>query len=296
MTKSKRYIFLSLILLLGSDISFARVKLFDFESTRMKQTSGAGIGSLLINETTILNPASITFLGTSTLYYQKDRTNLEEKNSARGLVKEGQSEFIGFSDVTTKLKGGFSYLRQNEFYGKRNKFSLSSAGAVTKQTSMGIIYSYVNEDSEIIDNTYHQFTFGLTHIFSEALTIGLVLRDPQKKVSEYSYYGIGLHYSLNEFIHFIADTGSGDTANSEKQSFTRYAVQLNSFKYLYFRAGRFHDKFNDIKGLSYGISWVGPKFSLDYAYKNSERISEFSDELLQGEQLVETSLALTALF
>lgn len=296
MTNCKTLIFLILLLVINSGNVFARAKLKEFESTRMKQAAGAGIGALLVNEATILNPAAINFLGTSTLYYQKDKTNLDDRNPARSFYEEGTSEYVGFTDVTTKLKGGFSYLYQNEQEGKRKRFSLSSAGAVTKQTSMGLIYQFGHEDSDIINNDYHLFTFGLTHIFSEALTLGLVIRDPQKRIREYAYYGVGFQYAFNQFIHVLADAGSGDTANPDKKSFTKYAIQLNSFKYLFLRTGRFHDKFNDTKGFSYGISWVGPKFSLDYAYKNSEKISDNSDELLQGEQLIETSLALSALF
>lgn len=271
-------------------------KLKEFETTRMMQMSGAGVGSLLVNETTVLNPASMIFVPQSTLYYQKDTTVLNEKSENRSGFEDGRNEFIGFSDASTKLKGGFSYLYQNENDGKRSRFALSSAGNVTKNTSLGIIYKYTDEFSDVIDNTYHQVTLGLTHIYSENLYLGLVVVDPQNKISEYAHYTIGIQYVLNNFIHLIGDIGSGDNANPDKAAFSRYAIQINSFKYFFIRAGRFHDKFNNREGYSYGLSWVGPRFSIDYAYKNSEKISEKTDTLFMGEELVETSLSVGALF
>lgn len=271
-------------------------KLKEFETTRMMQMSGAGVGSLLVNEATVLNPAGLVFVPSSTLYYQKDSTVINEKDSSRSDYKDGRNEFLSFSDASTPLKGGFSYLYQNENDGKRSRYSLSSAGAVTKSTSLGFIYKYTDETSEIIDNSYHQMTFGLTHIYSENLYMGLIVVDPQNKISEYSYYALGLHYVLNQFIHLIGDIGSGDIANPDKAGFTKYAIQINSFEYFFFRVGKFHDNFNNRRGFSYGISWVGPRFSIDWAYKSSEIISQKSDRLLTGEEQVETSLSIGALF
>jgi len=292
----KIYILSIASLLFLSGNSFAKKKLKEFETTRVMQSAGAGVGALLINEVTVLNPAAITFIKDSTLYYQRSKTNLNDKNTSRNTYKEGQNEFLGFSDTTTPLKGGFSYLYQNEQEGNRKRFSLSSSGNVTKTTSLGMVYKYTDEFSDIIDNTYHQFTFGLTHIYDENIYLGLVVVDPQNKISEYSHYTLGIQYVMNNFIHILLDVGSGDTANSDKKAFTRYALQINSFQYFYFRTGRFHDKFNNIKGYTYGVSWVGPKFSIDYAYKNAEFISDDSEELYDGEHLIETSIALSALF
>lgn len=291
------YFLILITIVFNSSFSIAGAKLKEFESTRTMQTANAGVGSILINETTLLNPASIAFIGESTMYYQKNTTNLDDKSTNRpGNYKEGRSEFLSFSDTTTPLKGGFSYLYQNEEYGKRTRYALSSAGNITKTTSFGISYKYTDEVSEIIEDSYHQFTLGFTHILNEDIVFGLVIVDPQRKIEQYSHFTLGFQYNLNPFISFMADVGSGDNKNTDKESFSRYALQINSFKYFFFRTGRFHDKFNNIRGFSYGLSWVGPKFAIDYAIKNSELISETSEELFKGEQLVETSFAISALF
>lgn len=268
----------------------------DFQTTRLMQLGGAGVGSLLTNESTVLNPASIVFSPASTVNYQRNTEVLKEQSAQRpSYFKEGATEFIGVQDVSTKLKGGFSYLYQNKQSTKRTRYSLSSAAPLTPTLSMGIIYTFTNEDSQIIDDTYHQFTIGFTQIINEKITLGLITVDPQNKISEYSHTILGFQYNMNDFVQFIGDIGSGDNANPEKEAISKIAIQIKSFDSFNIRYGKFYDKYQNIKGIGFGASWVGPKFSIDYAVKSSERISKSSDILFEDEKLIETSFALTAL-
>ncbi|MBD66897.1 MAG: hypothetical protein CME62_16970 [Halobacteriovoraceae bacterium] len=261
------------------------------------QSGGAGVGSLLINETTLLNPASIVFLPRSTFNYQKNTKSIQEEDDQRDLdFKEGLSELISIQDTSTQLKGGLSYTYQNGDEGKRKRLALSSAGHLGKDLAMGIIYKYTQEESEIIDNDYHQFTLGFTQVLSENMTFGLIIVDPFNKIPEYSHALLGVQYNLNEFIQFLADVGSGDNANLDKEAISKLAIQINSFEYFYFRYGRFHDKYLNEKGASFGLSWVGPKFSVDYAIKNAEIIEEKSDRLFTDDKFIETSFAVSILF
>ena len=137
---------------------------------------------------------------------------------------------------------------------------------------------------------------GFTRVYSEAVTFGLVIVDPFQTVQEYFNYTAGIQYNISEFFTVLGDVGSGDVQNPEKSSFSRWAIQLQSFRQFFMRYGQFHDRFKNVKGTSYGISWVGPKLSLDYAVKTSELISNSTDILLTGEQFVETSFGFTVLF
>ncbi len=47
--------------------AYAFTRVHDFETTRLKSTSGAGVGSILLEEAAVLNPASLSFFSISYL-------------------------------------------------------------------------------------------------------------------------------------------------------------------------------------------------------------------------------------
>lgn len=270
-------------------------KLLKFETSRLLQTAGAGAATLLINESSILNPASIAFFNNSTLYYQKTTTDLEKKSDERGAnYKDGLNEFYSISDTTTALRGSFSYLYQNEAEGKRKRIALSSAALINKRTSIGLIISHSEEETEIEDGEYVQFTVGGIHNATENLILGFVYTDPSIEISEYSEYVFGLQFKLNQYLTVIADAGSGDVENPEKSAFTKTALQISATERLFFRYGISHDKFNGTKGVGYGFSWVGPKFAIEYALKNERRIPGRLNQLFEEEEFITTSIGITA--
>jgi hypothetical protein len=269
----------------------------DYETARVQSSAGAGVASLLINESTVLNPASIAFFKQSTFYYQKGEHSLNDKNRLRNNdFKNGNDEFISFADTSSPINGGFSYQYQNLESGKRIRYAASFSNNLSKDSAFGLIYRYTDEKSDIIDDTYHQAVIGYSKIFTEKVSFGFTIVDPVHTVSEYFHYTAGVQYAFNEFFTAIADIGSGDVQNPDKSGFTKLALQVQSFRQLFIRYGQFHDQYKNFKGSSYGISWVGPKISLDYAYKSSEKISSVSDTLLNNEKIIETSFGLTVLF
>lgn len=286
-----------IILLICSSTANAKPKMQEFQSTRLMQTAGAGAASLLINEGTLLNPAAVSFFTDSTLYYQKSNIELYDSAVERNFdYNTSNSEFYNITDTTTSLKGGFSYLYQREEFGTRKRIALSSSIVTSKQTSIGFIYKYTDEDSLIKSEKYDEYTISALYNYSRDFILGFVYVDPTINISEYSHYTIGAQYRFNPFITIIGDIGSGDMKNSEKTSFTKFAVQISPTERVFLRYGMFHDKFTNYKGIGYGISWVGPKFAFDYAIKTSEILSESTDELLADESLVETSMGITILF
>ena len=272
-------------------------KLKPFETTRLTQTGGAGVASLLINESTILNPASIHFFKDSTMYYQRTSEKLKEESDSRaGNYKDGLSEFYNISDTTNALKGAFSYVYQNGDAGKRRRFSLSSAGAIGEKTAVGLSLAYIHERTEIKRGNYTQVTLGLTHNASKNLIFGFTYTDPLISISEYSNYQAGVQYVLSHNFTFMVDAGSGDVKNPKRTAFTKAALQVEATKSLFFRYGIFHDKFNGEKGAGYGVSWVGPKFAIDLALKDSKRVSGKISNLLSDERLQTFSFGITGLF
>lgn len=297
MESSVRISILTIVGLLLSGIGQSFAKLERFETARLTQTAGAGVASVLINESTILNPAAITFFKDSTLYYQKTTTELVDKDSTRaGSYKEGLSEFYSISDTTSAAKGSFSYLYQNDQSGKKKKISLSSAAPVAKNTALGFILSHNEEESDVEDGEYTQIDIGLLHIISERLTLGFVYHDPQRIAPDYSFYSLGIQFQFNEYFTAMGDVGSGDVANPSKQGFNRFAFQISASKRLFLRYGISHDKLTGLKTNGYGLSWVGPKFAIELARKSSERIPGGSSLLIGGETNETTSLGLTGFF
>lgn len=288
-----RFFVFTLILLSGSSLA----KIEDFETTRLKSAAGAGVATLLINESSVLNPASIVFFNKSTLYYQKDSISLEDKSSNRTKnLDDTLTEALIITDTSSPLKGGFSYIYQNNFSGKKTTYSTSMSKAISKDTALGVILKYIDEDSDIVDKQYWQSVIGLTHIKSEDLSFGLVINDPAQKQKEYFKYTLGLQYRLNGFMQLAVDIGSGDMANHEKESFTKWNFQLQTFSNIFIRYGQLYDKYANHSGIGYGLSWVGPRLALDIAYKNVEIIDLNTDMFYEDESFSETSLALTVLF
>jgi len=293
----KSIFLISFILVFLSTNSHALNKISSFKSTRLIQTGGTGVASLLMNEATLLNPASATFFTQSTLSYQRDSIELNEKSSERsGSFKNGLNEFYNITDTANSTKGAFSYLHQNERAGRRKRLALSSSFPISKKSSAGIIYKYTDEKSDIRDEVYHEFTVGFFHIQTSNLSFGFIYDDPQIKISEYSKYSFGTQYALNKYITLMLDAGSGDVKNPSRKSFTKYAIQLAASERLFFRYGKFNSKFDNNDGIGYGLSWVGPKFSIDIAREESSPLEEKESFLNDGEKLVNTSFSLSALF
>lgn len=270
-------------------------KLLEFETSRLSQTAGTGAATLLINESTLLNPAAIAFFRDSTVYYQRTSTELDEQSNERvGNFKDGLSEFYSISDTTTSLKGSFSYLYQNEAAGNRKRIALSSAAHISEKSALGVIISHTEEETEIEDGDYIQITIGAISNITNDLILGFVYTDPALVISEYSNYVFGVQYRFSEYFTVMADAGSGDVRNPDKSSFTRAALQISATDRLFLRYGVSHDKFNGTKGVGYGLSWVGPKFALEYSIKNEKRVPGSSAQLFEDEEFITTSLGITA--
>ena len=183
---TQRFLLITTILFY-SHLAISEVKPRNFQTTRLMQSGGAGVGSLLLNEATVLNPATSAFFTTSTIYYQKDKVELNDKESDRGYnFDDGMNEFVNITDTSAALKGAFSYLYQNEEFGKRKWLALSGASPLTKTSSLGITYRYIDEESNIRDEKFSQVVVGLIINQSENLTIGFTYVDPTIVESHYS--------------------------------------------------------------------------------------------------------------
>ena len=292
-------IFRSLILLIACTTqTIAFDGILPYETAQLKSQSGAGVASLLTNEATILNPASIVFTNQSTLFYEKSTFDVEDKSDQRtDSYKEGASEGFILVDSSSAVKGGVNYSYQRQAAGNKRTYGLSLAAPLSKRSAAGFIFSHNEEDSILNPGRiYTQVDFGYTNVLSEQLTFGFTIHDLTFVNPEYFKQTVGAFYTVNDFLDLMVDAGTGDLKNREKKSFNKWAAQLQAGKNFYMRYGRFYDRTIDYKGSSVGFSWIGPRLAFEYAVKNYEKIGQDTDTVFIEETFTESSFALTVLF
>lgn len=286
---------LSLLTTLTLSTAPVNAKLRDLESTRLISTSGAGIGSVLLNEAAFLNPASIYFFQQSSLYYQQGSSKMKEASAERESdYKDGENQTFLITDTSSALKGAFSYQTQSEDGDSRKRFTSSASSNWGKNMSVGVLYRYTEEDAQDHE-VYHQGVLGITYIHSKQLTFGAILVDPFLANKEDALLGGGLQYTLTQNFIVIADAGANYNDDPEDNKFWRAAAQAQFFKSFYLKYGRFEDDITKLRGYSYGVSWVGPKLAVEYAYRNSEARQD-TEFYFNGEQLEDHSVALSVVF
>ncbi len=238
----------------------------DLETTRLMSTAGTGIASPLMEESIVLNPASVGFYSTSAMYYQKDDNQL---NRPQNLTTRSTHAFM-MSEAKGAGGGTLSYERQIVGMDTRHHFGLSMARPVSEKTSMGVNFSYINDtyDSKktIVTKKAH---LGVMTAVSPNLTTGLVISDPTGKIQKDSHIDIGVQYVWERHIYFMFDSGTDYKKDLASNISYRGAMQFTVFSDFLIRMGAFWDQAKKLKGTGLGAAWVGPKLSIQFALKNS---------------------------
>ncbi len=292
--------FYSLILLLAilSNPTFASSRIPKFETTRMKSTGGAGVASLLMDEATFLNPATIAYYEQSSVFFQ--RSGLETTQATSGSTEEFKSMSIIASDAKGVTGGSLSY-NTVEFAGQKvERISSAFGRPIGKKSSFGVNLSYskeelFNENNQVIEEDYKQVTFGVAHAISESVTMGVVVYDPFQDKENQTLAVSGLQYVYKGFISLMFDVGADYNRNLSDTLVWRAATQLKVFDDFFLRFGTFDDKGRKEKGNGAGIGWIQPKLVLELAVQN---LDVLEDDLLnqQGEEVKETSFSLSYRF
>lgn len=290
------YLLITLLTIFYSFIAYGKLR--NIESTRMKSVGGSGIASILIAETSFLNPASIVFYDKSLVYYQKDSANLSN-NASQRTNEYGPltNEAYVIADTSSALKGTASIQKQSENNQNRLRYTSSLASAVGPSTSMGFIVRYTQDTMGDVSNYYTQTTLGLTHILSEEVILGAVIDDlfTENRKEDYKI-AIGFQYTFKQNISLLFDFGANTQLSTQDNTFSKYGVQFNLFSDFYIRVGSFYNQIENLQGRTWGLSWSGPKLDLFYAYKNSNQIIKNNDFLINDEELLEHSISLAVRF
>lgn len=275
--------------------SWAQIR--DYQTARLLSTSGAGVASILATEASILNPASAAFFNENMASLQISNVSLDDKSEERRKKFSGNDRSHGYfvSDHKGPVKGGLSYINQNENGFKRERISMHAASLIGKQSALGFNYQYVQDfnPSHIQPRRdfSHILNMGLTHVLTNDLIVGVVAKDLTRALAAHEQKLIaGLQYALSDKINLIFDYGFLYNRSYNKKFSWTAATQLALFKDFYVRGGLFEDQITHFKGYSWGASWVGPRLGVEFAQRFSEQTSKGS-YLFAGETLVDTSLS-----
>ena len=292
-----------LSLLLGGVLNYrtANSRIHEYETTRQKSTAGAGIGSILLNESATLNPAPIAFFNNSSFYLQRESTEyapLEEGQTSlpRHYDKEYNSLGVIIADSTNNLHGSLSYQRQQEGEGLRKRMTFSLASPMKKDYAFGLSYRRTTDELTFQKepSTYNQFVLGCTHIINKNFTVGAILIDPLRSRPEDVRAMVGAQFIVQDIISFMLDFGGNYRENLVSTGAIRGAVQLNFFKHFFLRAGVFRDYALNEEGNGFGLAWLGPRFVVEASMKKTRDI-----ELPVNStplEMTETSLAVSYFF
>jgi hypothetical protein len=286
--------YLTLVFLMASTSGISST--YKFETARLKSTAGAGVGSLLLDESTLLNPAPMAFFNIASFYIQRS----DQKTTSRenGINKSlNDSEHTGFiaSDSKGILKGSVSYQRYKGESFSRKRWAVALASPVGKSSAIGINFRKTKERKLGADSEYSQIIFGLSHVLDESFSFGLVVIDPFKKGFTAQKGTMGLQYSYKNLISLLFDLGADLKDDVETSYSYKSALQIKVFEDFYLRMGIFKDKKLSEKGNGIGVGWVQPKLSIDFALKNTNTEAE-KEEFEFKKSIKETSFSLSYRF
>lgn len=272
-------------------------KIRNLETTWSKSTAGAGVGSILMDEATSINPAPLGFFQMGSFYVQKSDSNFEDiENQSANL--EGDTTAVIISDAKGALKGSLAYYKYQEKFDSRKQYAASIASTVLDKSSVGVTYKLIKDKTSTDGNIYteekyYQTVVGVTHAINNHFTLGLVAIDPLQKREEDTRGIIGLQYVYQDFISIMLDGGTDYYKPLNEKFLWRGAMQFKVFADFFIRAGLYNDKGIMEKGSGVGIGWVGPRLVANIALKNSELLET---EETQGEKIRETSFSLSYKF
>lgn len=280
-------------------------RVHDFETARLKSTGGAGLGSLLANESVFLNPAPLSFFNVATFTGQYDKHKLSPRHSNRAIHPnnfDGQSTNKGFFLVesSSKYKGAVAYLDQVE--GKDNLTQWASAFAIPMNDTTGFGANYqFSKETNMGQNSnnsfnYHKVNLGLLRMLDPSFGVGLVWNDIGKSKAKKTGVGVGFQYVAKDIITLMTDLTSDYREDISKNMAHKVGAQFKLIGDLYIRGGLFSDKRLKEKGTGYGIGWVGPKLVMELGLKNTKPLTDPSSTLLSAENYKETSFSLSYIF
>lgn len=274
---------LVLISVLYSNILSGKTR--SISTTRLVSTSGAGAGSILLEEGLFLNPASLSFFKNASFYLQQSKTKAAESDQE---LQDSLGVIV--ADTKGSLNGALGFQKINQGRNSTKVFSLASAAAMGENSSMGFNYHYFRESNEIGDTgefgyrSYYTTNVATTHIIDPVLSMGIIVEDPTNTLREDSDPDnviVGFQYIFKTYIILMADAGTTYRDRNSGQFLYRLGAQVKFLNDFYLRGGFSRDQTLSVneKKSGLGVTWVQPKLSFNLAYQDIEQGTELNKEV-----------------
>jgi hypothetical protein len=238
---------------------------------------GAGAASVEVIESSFLNPATLahapTFVGG--IFYQDGFVDGEFYDTLVGINLIDNSEGVF-------MPGGFGFIQERMVFLEENSvnkriWNLSLGSFIVPMFSAGISFHYVEAESGGEEFNNFNSTFGLLwnphpdwgfaavihNMLGGNEKTPLYFRDFKKAV-------LGLTFIASEYLRFRLDGSKLLEENPEEKLEVKGGIEtfLSSFAVL--RLGWKNDQLFKRDVLTGGLSFIGPRFTLDYSYQQSQ--------------------------
>ncbi len=249
------YILIFSTLLISSVKIYANVSVE--QTARLKSTGGVGVGAVLLDEATLLNPAPMAFYQIGAVYYQKTKLSNEKPGS------ENTNTVYIASDSKGPVGGSVSYQQNNE----TKLINVSLATPVSDKSAMGVTYRSFEGASGEKSNS---IDIGVSHAISPFFTLGALVKNPQRQKEFDTRFILGSQFVYKDFISIMLDIGS-DWENTLSSDMVYGAgLQFKTFQDFYLRLGSSYDRKLKVKNSGVGLSWVSPKILVNLSVSNIE--------------------------
>lgn len=235
--------------------------------------SGTGVAAILSEESAFLNPASLSFHNTFSLYAQRD--SMVIKDNTETVIQKPHSMGFVIADGNPNLSGSISYVDQRELNFERERWGFSLSSLVGGRSSFGTSIRKSKDRNtttgEVLD--YYQTVFGVTHVLDEKTSLGIVAYDAFSSKGNETKGMVGVQQVMWEYITLALDAGADFTAEDiGNTAFYRGAIQIRVLNDFFLRFGTARDKLKEEKTNGLGISWVSPKLAFEFALKNIKQL------------------------
>lgn len=240
-----------------------------YYSSSAAATGGSGRAAVESGDATFLNPATLAHL--------RDRTFFSS------FAKDEMAFSLTDNSEDAAIPGGLSYLQTKSDNGilkiKNNDLALSLAGAITQKFSFGLTAHYFQSD---VNETHYSQTnadLGLIFIPRKNWGLGAVVynvfgarNDVPAAVVLRPKFGLGFNYLYQELMRFRLDMASAPDYNFGRST-VMGGFETFFAQFLVWRLGAQYDGLLEQTLTTAGLGFVGPRFSVNYAYQGATKDS-----------------------
>ncbi|MCB0357005.1 MAG: hypothetical protein KDD40_08365 [Bdellovibrionales bacterium] len=268
-----------LVILIHSSANFAFAQLF--KGPISSGLGGAGVASTEVAETSFLNPATLAHAPTfvAGIFYQDGWLEgvMHDTELAINLVDNSEGVIfpgaLGFVQKRTTYPGADPVDKRIWQLALGNfvvpMFSAGLSFNFMEYEASGDSYTQFNMTAGILWNPHPDWGFGLVvyHLLPRDEEIPLYFRDLQQATA-------GITYIASEFLRLRLDVSKTLEMNPQKKLQVKGGMETFITKFFVLRLGWRNDQLNKNDSLTLGFSFVGPRFSIDYAYQKSQEEQE----------------------